>query len=74
MAGKRGLGAWRWLFIIEGTITVRSQAFPHISFQYANKFLIKGRYRVCRLFHHAKLPENHEMVDRGRETNGSVAS
>ncbi len=26
MAGVRGLGAWRWLFIIEGAITVSEQS------------------------------------------------
>lgn len=61
MQGKLGHAAWRWLFYIEGALTVRLLAglytYP------ITHILAAGRGCPYRYLHSSRLPGNHDMAE-----------
>lgn len=61
MDGTRGLRAWRWLFIIEGAMTVSVQERRSRLLILIN--LSTGRCCFCFLLHSTRLPEDHKVPE-----------
>ena len=69
LENARGISAWRWLFILEGVITVWVQfdLFTASALTGSQGFGHRGTIRL------AQSAEDHLMANRGRKTTCLVA-
>jgi MFS family permease len=71
--GAKGLSAWRWLFIVEGSITVSCTHRAETMHELTNIYIL-GLHRTLRLLHFARLATNYQLAFRRRKRASSMAT